>query len=111
MNKIDMAKKYTYRNGEPARILCVDAPSLQSVISMTEGGNSLHHTAMGEYLPSKAEHPLDLIEVKQKKSQTFWLNVYPAGVYEALFDCEEDANQAADKGRIGCQMITIEWEV
>ena len=111
MNKIRIDGKYTYRNGQPAWILCVDAPSLQSVISVTEGGNTFHHTDMGEYLPSKTEHLLDLIEVKQKKSQTFWVNIYEFGVGNCIFDIKKDADACASTDRLDCQKITITWEV
>ena len=111
MNKIDITKTYIYRNGQPARILCVDANSPRwPTVSLDKHGGVHWHTECGYFWLNEDEHEFDLIEVKQKKSQTVWLNIYPAGVNEEMFDCEEAANQAAGKGRLGCQMITIEWE-
>lgn len=43
-----MDKKYTYTNGESARILCVDCPNTQyPVISMDIDGQIHYHTANG----------------------------------------------------------------
>ena len=45
---ISMDKKYTYTNGESARILCVDRPNTQfPVISMDKNGQTHYHTANG----------------------------------------------------------------
>ena len=43
-----MGKKYTYTNGESARILCVDSPHTEfPVVSMDESGQIHQHTANG----------------------------------------------------------------
>ena len=45
---ISMDKKYTYANGESARILCVDSPHTEfTVISMDKNGQIHYHTANG----------------------------------------------------------------
>ena len=46
--QVTMGKKYTYTNGESARILCVDSPHTEfPVISMDESGQIHYHTANG----------------------------------------------------------------
>lgn len=37
---IDMNKTYRYRNGQPARVLCVNRPDAQPVVSMAKNGIS-----------------------------------------------------------------------
>ena len=70
---IDINKKYRYRNGEEARILCVDRPvNICKVISMGESGAIVYHDSDGHSGHGMNEY--DLIEVKEKKEQ--WLNIY-----------------------------------
>lgn len=60
--QIAMDKKYTYRNGEPARILCVDRPDADTpVISMRENGAVFFHRLYGKECKNISEW--DLIEV------------------------------------------------
>lgn len=63
--KIDINKKYRYRNGESARILCVDAPGDQPVISLDGSGDTLAHNAAGQFFLYNEESSLDLIEVRE----------------------------------------------
>lgn len=49
MNKIDMTKKYVYRNGQPARVLCIDVKGYQPVVSTTENGAVFCHNSDGAY--------------------------------------------------------------
>jgi hypothetical protein len=64
---IDINKKYRYRSGEPARILCVDAPGDQPVISLNGSGDTLKHKATGQFFHSNHESSLDLIEVREPR--------------------------------------------
>ena len=65
--KIDINKKYRYRNGKPARILCVDAPDQDDpVISMDEQSLINRHKPDGRYYPDESSC-LDLIEVREPR--------------------------------------------
>ena len=80
---ISMDKKYKYRNGESARILCVDRqcpsrsgqPAYAPVISLSESGSVMSHmadgTSVGGFGPT-----YDLIEVKPKIRVTAQLFVF-----------------------------------
>lgn len=59
---ITMDKKYKYRNGQPARVLCVDRGTYCPVVSVSERGAINAHFADGHY-GSGGDHNLDLIEV------------------------------------------------
>ena len=78
---IDINKTYRYRNGEPARIICVDRPHVtHKVISMSEKGFLEFHLIDGTR--GDDEFPdYDLIECKEKK--TLWVAVYQEyqGIY------------------------------
>lgn len=58
-----MEGKYKYRNGEPARVLCVDGgDEYHPVISITKNGVVVSHSITGNFFnPSKQEHEFDLI--------------------------------------------------
>ena len=64
-NKISMDKKYRYRNGSAARILCTDRPTdgYFNVISIKENGDIFYHTSEGNFCSSKSKSDNDLIEV------------------------------------------------
>lgn len=62
---IDITKKYRYRNGKPARILCTDAPGRFPVISLDEDGDPWCHTETGEICDVDSEW--DLIEVREAR--------------------------------------------
>ena len=67
--KIKMKHEYKYRNGDPARVLCVDAGSSNyPVISVENNGACHSHTEKGVYWDvSTAVCALDLIRIKPKK--------------------------------------------
>ncbi len=87
---IDMNKKYTYRSGGVARILCTDCPHAFPVISMDEKGLTWHHTAEGT-VHKVGELPHDLIEVPEKKE--LWINLYEHGV----FFCHQTKSSADER--------------
>lgn len=61
---ISMDKKYKYRNGEPAIILCVDSGYDEyPVISLTPEGGAIFHKVNGEY--EDIESSRDLIEISK----------------------------------------------
>lgn len=49
--QITMDGQYTYRNGEPARVLCVDRPGDIPVLSMSASGVVFCHDARGKKSP------------------------------------------------------------
>lgn len=67
MRKIEMGKKYLYRNGKPARILCCDRNKDEfTVISLdVTNGNIYSHTESGLAFSQESamKDGLDLIEV------------------------------------------------
>ena len=68
--KIKMKHEYKYRNGDPARVLCVDSGASEyPVISVNNDGGGHHrHTKKGKYLHSfdpACKHAYDLIRTKK----------------------------------------------
>lgn len=106
---ISMERKYTYRNGEPARILCVDAPVKYPVRSMDENGHIWTHACNGVSLDGAI---LDLIEVKEKKTLEFWVNVYEDGGSERAYDEETAVRYIRMDSRkaVACKHVVITYE-
>lgn len=86
-----MDGRYHYRNGEPARILCVDSLHELPVVSMDRDGNLWMHSKDGKSNNSETiEDAYDLIEVKEKKRLEFWVNIFPNG-NSSVWDTKDDA--------------------
>lgn len=96
---IDINRKYRYRNGEEARILCVDRPNDNGfgVVSCDKKGDLHTHTPDGLYGNSMENHLYDLIEVKEKS--VFWANVYNEGrvIYPHIDKHEADKQGGASR--------------
>lgn len=91
---IDINKKYKFRDGKPARILCTDAPGPQPVVAIDGEGCVSTHGADGRFLDGDGEcSDYDLIEVVEPK--TIWVNEYADG-YHLAHDSEEGANRLAN---------------
>jgi hypothetical protein len=105
---IDMNKKYTYRNGAPARILCVDAREPGPVISLDQHGYPLRHYEDGSRNEIGSLSEYDLLEVKEEKTLEFWVNVYPkAGISVRL--SKSEAAKYALEDRIVCKKVIITY--
>ena len=90
---IDMTKTYRYRNGEPARVLCVDRPDPSyPVLSMAKDGTVFCHYESGASC-LVASSDIDLIEVLPRKST--WHNGYDNGAIGEGHSSREKADKAA----------------
>jgi len=95
---IDINKKYRYRNGEEARILCVDRPikmDMCLVLSMDPNGSVWYHDENGRLCSDKIDSLLDLIEVKEK--HVLWLNIYCQHKDDTWISKEEADKYSADE--------------
>ena len=105
---IDINKKYRYRNGEEARILCVDSGDENyPVIALTIEGQTSRHTKSGTLWNIEGQHIWDLVEVKDKK--VLWLNVYNSPFEGFIYrekECADD--ESYDEERIA--RIKVEYE-
>lgn len=86
MNKIEMGKKYRYRNGEPAKILSINASETNSpVISIDDCGNPRMHNVYGKHFVYNGEpSDYDLIEEKEVKKVKFRLFINEQGEVYAV---------------------------
>lgn len=108
---ISMDKEYRYRNGGPARVLCIDASGTQPVITLTKDGIVRRHHPDGKWTDSD-EMPYDMIEVKPRIKREYWVNLYPEGsnMLASVFDDRSLANHCANAQRIACVKVTIDCE-
>lgn len=74
---IEMNKEYLYRNGEKARILCVDRPSeIFPVVSMNENGAIMTHTADGRKAREPEGYAYDLLPHVFVPQKATWCQVW-----------------------------------
>lgn len=101
--QITMDKKYTYRNGESARILCVDRPYADiPVISMRENGAVVFHRLCGKQYSNVSEW--DLIEEwtpQDKEPVWAWDKGYACSRALRFFDAYNNCCFVADGSRNG----------
>ena len=95
--KIDINKKYRYRNGVPARALCIDAPTADPVISMTPSGEIVTHRCDGRFYEIN-EDECDLVEVREPREWT--LSIHSDGIRVAQY-CTQGGNPK------GCEVIRV----
>lgn len=105
--QITMDKKYTYRNGESARILCVDRPDADiPVISMRANGALIFHRAYGKEYSDVFEW--ELIEEwtpKDKEPVWAWDKGYICSRELLFFDANNNCCFMADGTRNGPEFL------
>jgi len=101
--KVDMSKQYTC-NGKPVRLLCVDGPAPFPVIGIVG-----QEVCM--WPPSGDSYTGPLIEFRQKRRLSGWLNVYPARLPVA-YASRDEADRRAATDRIACvDLSRVEYEI
>ncbi len=106
---IDITKKYRTRKGDLVEILSTSGRGCWPVIGYIGGGTDLRCWMPDGSLRTEGDHYEDLIEIKEKKTLTLWLNIYDdcVGVYRSL----ESAKLGEISGQIQARkQITIEYE-
>lgn len=86
MKKITMDGKYTYRSGEPARILCVDGPGDYPVKTLSDKGRVHHHFDDGKVY---GVSDFDLIPVSNKRVETWYQGLDEHGAFSNFFKKKE----------------------
>jgi len=107
---ISMDKQYRTRGDLPVRILSID---LKNSSLPVVGAVFKHHSEeLVQFTPcgvSSAGSHFDLIEVKPRIKQDFWLNVYPES-RPHTHSTKEDADNHAVSSRIACVKIEMDCE-
>lgn len=105
---ISMDKEYRYRNGEPARVLCVDAGGPEPVISLAKNGSIRRHRPDGLWWKFGQASDADLIEVKPRIKREYWLNVYHN--FSVLNESRKKADEDDIHNRLACVRVEIDCE-
>jgi hypothetical protein len=109
---IDLSKKYTTRKGLKVTIYSIDLDLSEEypVIGKIEGNQTVQQWSLnGEYYKAISLHDADLIEVKEKKILTGFVNIYSShtsGIHKSIIDAE----RVQLDGIIARKQITIEYE-
>jgi hypothetical protein len=107
---ISMDKKYKTRNGLPVELITVSGRGNLSVVGYIGANTSVSSWfADGKFYIGAGDSGNDLIEVKEKRAEKFWLNLYPDGCH-AVHQSREDADDNAGPHRLACKEIELEYE-
>lgn len=110
---IDINKTYKTRDGKEVRIYATDGggryPVHGALLFENETGWSITvWTSKGRW-SGGSEHPHDLIEVKPRIKDTFWINAYK-GWYGSFNDSRKEADENCNERRIACLQINLDFE-
>ena len=110
---ISMDKQYKTRDGRVVEVLRVDLKSkdypVAVIVTEMDGSQCVRsRTSTGRAFSGK-EVGSDLIEVKPRIKQDFWLNVYPES-RPHTHSTKEDADNHAVNSRIACVKVEIDCE-
>lgn len=110
---IDINKKYRTRDGREVRIYATDAGGKQPVhgayLSKEGAWKVTYWKEEGMWVRGQSTN-LDLIEIREKKKISGWVNIYPDGDLGGVYISKEKADRAASARRIACKYIEIEYE-
>jgi len=108
---IDINKKYRTRDGREVRIYAVDGGGKQPIhgsVKDEDGSwNPISWCSGGTQWGERIKNDYDLIEVKPRIQQTFWLNIYK---YETQHQTKEIADEYCHDDRIACVKVEIDCE-
>lgn len=105
---INMTDSYTL-NGEPVRVLCVDAEGKFPVLVQIQGEHAFRNEIFAAINTGLVPGMGNLVKVKPKRTVEFWVNMYP-GEIDGIYVTKERADHLASKARIACLHFTSEFE-
>lgn len=111
---IEVGKQYKTRSGRDVRIYAVDGAGGYPVHGSYDlegvGWQPAAWTAEGLFRVGDANgNDLDLVVVKPRVQQTFWVNLYLNGA-SVPHDSKEKADKGSTEGRIACVKIEVDVE-
>ena len=114
MNPLDLTKPVQTRNGKPARIICTDVKSGQPILALVKCPDRteavISYSIDGSFFPDDRTSDNDLINVPNKKTFEFWVNLYPTSVGEHTFTSLKQAKLYATPNIFARKKIIIEVE-
>jgi hypothetical protein len=106
---IDLSKKWKTRLGHEVELFAKKDNVIYGILKVNNKWVSDTWFNDGRYQDSPFEHELDLIEVKEKKTLTGFLNIYRSHT-SPIYESKTLAQSLQMRGIIACKQITIEYE-
>jgi hypothetical protein len=106
---IDLSKIYKTRDGRHVELFTQKERLIYGILKVNNKWVSDNWFNDGSYQDSPFEHELDLIEVKEKKTVTGFLNIYRLHT-SPIYESKTLAQSLQMRGIIACKEITIEYE-
>ena len=103
---IDIKKKYKTRNGHEVTLVTTEGRGPYPVIGYI--GMGVLSTCWNKAGKAPWSSDLDLVEVKEVKTATGWVNVYSDGRH-AAHPTKEEADDYAEEHRLACKEVTFEY--
>lgn len=111
---ISMNKKYQTRDGKPVRLICIDETlERYPVIGIIDNDESSPSswTKEGCYFgDDEEESSRDLVEIKEEKTFTGWVNLYTDGSFGQVYSSKEECKSARGYGvhpAFACVQVTL----
>jgi len=100
---ISMDKKYTTRDGQEVRLLCVDRGGNFPIVGIV-GGELYVWSPEGKFTKLSCSSDFDLIEAPETIEVDVWFNVYADGIVSQPYDTKSDADDGVSDylKRIAC---------
>jgi hypothetical protein len=108
---IDLSKKYKTTDGRDVKLYAIEGDRVMGAIKHRDGlwrSDDWAVTDGNYYEDGTSSGNTDLVEVKEKKTQTLYVNIYERGT--TGHHTRDWADMIALKGRLACKQITIEYE-
>jgi hypothetical protein len=113
MKPFDPTKPVQTRDGRKARIVCMDANTVEyPIIALLAGPAGVEYPisfALNGKFYTNREHPNDLINIPIKHKREVWVNCYKAD-FGDFYHSKDIADSRALPGRIACIKLNIEFE-
>ncbi len=104
---IDLKKKYKTRGGTEVTLVSTEGRAPYPVLGYV--GTEILTTCWTKYGKiSVSVSELDLVEVKEVKTTTGWMNFYPDGRH-AVHLTKEEADECAGGHRLACKEVTLTY--
>lgn len=111
---IDINKKYRTRDGKEVRIYATDGGGdypIQGAVRTLDGRwRVCTWKKKGKYTSQSYDHPLDLIEIREKHKRTVWILVGEYGEFDSFEDKESALHYKKINSLNSTACIPVEFE-
>lgn len=109
-NTFDINKPFKTRDGRNVHLYSKNANGPFPIHGVVDGNYAPYGWRKDGTFTWHQNHPLDLVNMPERRKVKVWINVYPPGLY-ACHGLREEADNKAAADRIACIEREIEYTV